>query len=115
MFSTNSHYWGHIFNPPGVPLGVKFILVPVEFLSVFIKPFALIIRLFANMVAGHVMLAVIGSFVVMLGAFFVVPGVIPLVTVVAIYALELLIACLQAYVFATLTCIYLNDAIHMAH
>jgi len=45
LFSSNKHYWAHIFNPPGVPLGVKFILVPVEFLSVFIKPFALIIRL----------------------------------------------------------------------
>src|SRR6185295_9551744 len=56
LASSNKHYWGHIFNPPGVPFGVKLILVPVEFLSVFIKPFALIIRLFANMVAGHVII-----------------------------------------------------------
>ncbi|HLK31113.1 MAG TPA: F0F1 ATP synthase subunit A, partial [Puia sp.] len=56
LFSSDSHYWAHIFNPPGVPFGVKLILVPVEFISVFIKPFALIIRLFANMVAGHIII-----------------------------------------------------------
>ncbi len=56
LASSNKHYWMHIFNPPGVPLGVKFILVPVEFLSMFLKPFSLIIRLFANMVAGHIII-----------------------------------------------------------
>ncbi len=67
LFSTNKHYWGHIFNPPGVPLGVKFILVPVEFLSVFIKPFALIIRLFANMVAGHIIIICLISLIFIFG------------------------------------------------
>ena len=67
LFSTNTHYWGHIFNPPGVPLGVKFILVPVEFLSVFIKPFALIIRLFANMVAGHIIIICLISLIFIFG------------------------------------------------
>jgi F-type H+-transporting ATPase subunit a len=67
LFSTDGHYWGHIFNPPGVPLGVKFILVPVEFISVFIKPFALIIRLFANMVAGHIIIICLISLIFIFG------------------------------------------------
>jgi F-type H+-transporting ATPase subunit a len=103
------------FVPKGVPAWLLPLMVPIEVASYFLRPITLSVRLFANMVAGHVMLAVIGGFVVMLGAFFVVPGIVPLAAVVAIFALELLIACLQAYVFATLTCIYLNDAIHMAH
>jgi len=71
--------------------------------------------LFANMVAGHVMLALFGGFVVSLGGVFFLLGGIPLLAIIAVLALELLIAALQAYVFAMLTCIYLNDAVHMAH
>jgi F-type H+-transporting ATPase subunit a len=104
------------FVPKGVPAWLLPLMVPIEVMSYFIRPITLSVRLFANMVAGHVMLAVIGGFVFSLGAaFFILPGLIPLAAIVAIFALELLIACLQAYVFATLTCIYLNDAIHMAH
>ena len=104
------------FVPKGVPVWLLPLMVPIEVMSYFIRPVTLSVRLFANMVAGHVMLVVIGGFVFSLGAaFFVVPGLVPLAAIVAIFALELLIACLQAYVFAVLTCIYLNDAIHMAH
>lgn len=103
------------FVPKGVPVWLLPLMVPIEVASYFLRPITLSVRLFANMVAGHVMLVVIGGFVVTLGALFVVPGIVPLAAVVAIFALELLIACLQAYVFAVLTCIYLNDAIHMAH
>jgi F-type H+-transporting ATPase subunit a len=103
------------FVPKGVPAWLLPLMVPIEVMSYFLRPITLSVRLFANMVAGHVMLAVIGSFVALLGAYYVVPGIVPLAAVVAIFALELLIACLQAYVFAVLTCIYLNDAIHMAH
>jgi F-type H+-transporting ATPase subunit a len=104
------------FVPKGVPGWLLPLMVPIEVMSYFIRPITLAVRLFANMVAGHVMLVVIGGFVFALGsATFLIGGAIPLAAIVAIFALELLIACLQAYVFAVLTCIYLNDAIHMAH
>jgi F-type H+-transporting ATPase subunit a len=103
------------FVPKGVPMALLPLMVPIEVMSYFIRPITLSVRLFANMVAGHVMLAVIGGFVFSLGGIFFLFGGIPLAAVVAIFALELLISCLQAYVFAVLTCIYLNDAIHMAH
>ena len=114
-------FWRHglhffsLFVPSGVPAVLLPLMVPIEVMSYFIRPITLSVRLFANMVAGHVMLAVIGGFVFSLGSIFFLLGGIPLAAVVAIFALELLIACLQAYVFAVLTCIYLNDAIHMAH
>jgi len=114
-FKHHGLHFLSFFVPKGVPAWLLPLMVPIEVASYFLRPITLSVRLFANMVAGHVMLAVIGGFVVTLGAFFLVPGVVPLAAVVAIFALELLIACLQAYVFATLTCIYLNDAIHMAH
>ena len=86
------------------------VMIPIEILSYFIRPISLSVRLFANMVAGHVMLAVIGGFVVAMGVWF---GWIPLAFVTVLFGLELLIACLQAYVFTILTCIYLHDAIHL--
>jgi F-type H+-transporting ATPase subunit a len=88
------------------------IMIPIEVISYFIRPMSLSVRLFANMVAGHIMLAVVGGFVVGLGIWL---GWAPLAFIVAIFALELLVAVLQAYVFAILSCIYLNDAIHLSH
>jgi F-type H+-transporting ATPase subunit a len=114
-FKEHGVHFLSFFVPKGVPAWLLPLMVPIEVASYFLRPITLSVRLFANMVAGHVMLAVIGGFVATLGAFYILPGIVPLAAVVAIYALELLIACLQAYVFATLTCIYLNDAIHMAH
>jgi F-type H+-transporting ATPase subunit a len=100
LASTNKHYWLHIFNPPGVPLGVKFILVPVEFLSVFIKPFALIIRLFANMVAGHIIIICLISLIFIFGQLSPAAGwgASPLAIgfTVFIYFIEVLVAFLQA-------------------
>jgi len=87
-------------------------VVPIEIISYFIRPFSLSIRLFANMMAGHMMLKVMAGFVLMLGA---LAGWLPLAAMVALYALELLVAVLQAYVFALLTCLYLNDALHVDH
>ena len=98
--------------PSGVPLGCCCILVPIEVISYFVRPFSLSIRLFANMLAGHTMLKVFGGFVVMLG---ILGGWAPLAFIVVLTGLELLIAFLQAYVFAILTCLYLNDAIHLHH
>jgi F-type H+-transporting ATPase subunit a len=100
------------FVPKGVPFVLLLLLVPIEVISYFVRPFSLSIRLFANMLAGHTMLKVFGGFVVMLGLY---AGWAPLAFIVAFTGLELLIAFLQAYVFAILTCLYLNDAIHLSH
>jgi F-type H+-transporting ATPase subunit a len=98
------------FVPQGAPVWLIPVMIPIEILSYFIRPMSLSVRLFANMVAGHVMLAVIGGFVFALGIW---AGWVPLAFVTVLFGLELLIACLQAYVFTILTCIYLHDAIHL--
>src|SRR5215510_10601348 len=108
-----------IFVPSGVPMAVLPLVVFIEVLSFFLKPVSHSVRLFANMLAGHIALKVFAGFVAMLGvslgAIGWIGGVAPLALTVALTALELLVAFLQAYVFAILTCIYLNDAIHPGH
>ena len=98
------------FMPQGAPMWLMPLMIPIEIISYFIRPMSLSVRLFANMVAGHVMLAVIGSFALGLGVW---AGWLPVGVVTLLFGLELLIACLQAYVFTILTCIYLHDAIHL--
>lgn len=119
LASTNKHYWGHIFNPPGVPMGVKFILVPVEFLSVFIKPFALIIRLFANMVAGHIIIICLISLIFIFGQLSPIAGwgASPLAVgfTVFIYLIEVLVAFLQAFIFTMLTAVFIGQAFEGGH
>jgi F-type H+-transporting ATPase subunit a len=114
LASSNSHYWGHIFNPPGVPLGVKFILVPVEFLSVFIKPFALIIRLFANMVAGHIIIICLISLIFIFGHLNSIAGwgssPLAIAFTIFIYFIEVLVAFIQAFIFANLTAVFIGQA-----
>jgi F-type H+-transporting ATPase subunit a len=118
MFSTNKHYWGHIFNPP-VPAGVKPILVPVELLGVFTKPFALMIRLFANMVAGHILIICLISLIFILGALnkYVGLGFAPLSIgfTVFIYFIEILVAFLQAFIFTNLTAVFIGQAFEGEH
>ena len=97
------------FLPPGVPLIMAPLLVPIEIISYLSRPISLSVRLFANMLAGHMLLKVFACFVVALGLF----GVIPLAFVVALTGLEIVIAFLQAFVFTILTCLYLNDALHL--
>ncbi|HEX4292847.1 MAG TPA: F0F1 ATP synthase subunit A [Rhizomicrobium sp.] len=102
---------------PDVPWYLLILLVPIEVLSFFIRPISLSVRLFANMLAGHTMLAVFAGFVILLGGAggFVLPAlsVGPIFLIIAIILLELLVAFLQAYVFSMLTCIYLNEALHL--
>ena len=98
-----------LFVPEGVPVVLLLLLVPIELLSYFIRPFTLSIRLFANMLAGHTMLAIFAGFAASVPLF----GILPVGIDVAIYFLELLVAALQAYVFAILTCLYLRDALHL--
>jgi F-type H+-transporting ATPase subunit a len=119
LASTNKHYWGHIFNPPGVPFGVKLILVPVEFLSVFIKPFALIIRLFANMVAGHIIIICLISLIFIFSQLSIYAGwgASPLAIgfTIFIYFIELLVAFIQAFIFALLTAVFIGQAFEGSH
>ena len=105
------HGWHFVrlFVPAGVPVVLLFLLVPIELLSYCIRPFTLSIRLFANMLAGHTMLAIFAGFAASVPLF----GILPVGIDVLIYFLEILVAALQAYVFAILTCLYLRDALHL--
>ncbi len=105
---------------PQAPIYLLILLVPIEIISFLTRPISLSVRLFANMLAGHTMLKVFAGFVIALGATVVTPtpwfaplSIAPLFLIVAITALEILVAFLQAYVFAILTCIYLNEALHL--
>jgi F-type H+-transporting ATPase subunit a len=107
-----------IFVPSGVPIAILPLVMFIEVLSFFLRPVSHSVRLFANMLAGHIALKVFASFIGMLGALGILGwagAVLPLGLTMALTALELLVAFLQAYVFAILTCIYLNDAIHPGH
>jgi F-type H+-transporting ATPase subunit a len=112
----------HFFNlfvPKGVPIYILPMIVAIEILSFISRPISHSVRLFANMLAGHIALQVFAGFIVLLGtalgALGWIGGILPFFMIVALYALEALVAFLQAYVFAILTCIYLNDAIHPGH
>ena len=108
-FMRHGTHFLRMFFPHGAPIATAPILIPIELISYFSRPFSLAVRLFANMTVGHIMLKVLAGFVAALGVF----GVVPLVAVAGITVLEFGIAFLQAYVFTILSCIYLNDAINM--
>jgi F-type H+-transporting ATPase subunit a len=111
-FIKNGPGYLKLFVPSGVPIWLLPLLIVIEFISYMIRPISLSVRLFANMMAGHMMLQVFAAFVVGLG---LLGGFAPLIFMVAFTGLEFLVAFLQAFVFAVLTCIYLNDALHMHH
>ena len=98
-----------LFVPKGVPMLMLPLMIPIEIISYLSRPISLSVRLFANMMAGHTMLKIFAGFIVPLGIF----GVAPLMVDVALTALEVLIAFLQAYVFTILTCLYLNESINL--
>jgi F-type H+-transporting ATPase subunit a len=107
-----------LFAPSGIPIILMPLIVFIEVMSHLSRPLSHSLRLFANMLAGHITLKVFGGFVVMLGGLGFLGSlgaILPLGMTVALTALELLVAFLQAYVFAVLTCVYLNDAIHPGH
>jgi F-type H+-transporting ATPase subunit a len=97
------------FMPPGVPMYMAPILIPIEIISYLSRPISLSVRLFANMLAGHTLMKVFAGFIFALGVF----GIAPWAFIVALTGLEIVIAFLQAYVFTILTCLYLNDALHL--
>lgn len=114
LFSTTSHFWKHIFWPPGIPFLVKLILIPVEVAGVFIiKPGALIIRLFANMVAGHIIILSFISLIFIFGAMNTVAGwsfsPVSILFTVFIYFIEILVAFIQAFIFTALTAIFIGQ------
>lgn len=117
--SGNAHYWGHIFWPPGVPLPIKIILVPIEIMSVFIKPTVLMIRLTANITAGHIIILAFVGLVLLFGQSSAVAGysvgVGAVLFMVFMFFIELLVAFLQAYVFTLLAALYFGDATQEHH
>ena len=108
-FAKHGAHYLSLFVPQGAPTAILPLLVPIEIISYCVRPISLSVRLFVNMVAGHTMLKVFAGFALGLG----VLGVAPLAVTVAITGLEFVIAFLQAYIFTVLTCIYLNDALHL--
>ena len=118
LLSSNSHFWGHIFNPP-VPGFVKPILVIVEFLSIFTKPFALIIRLFANMVAGHMIITCLVMMIFIFSKLSLSAGLgfapISLGFTIFIYFIEILVAFIQAFIFTNLTAVFIGQAFEAPH
>ncbi len=117
-FRKHGLHFFKLFVPSGIPIYILPLVTFIEVLSFLSRPISHSVRLFANMLAGHITLKVFGGFVVMLGSLGFLGwlgAVLPLGLTVALTALELLVAFLQAYVFAILTCIYLNDAIHPGH
>ena len=119
LASSNGHFWGHIFWPPGVPLPVKLILIPVEFAGVFIKPIALMIRLFANMVAGHIVIICFISLIFIFGVMSTVAGIgfipVSLAFTIFIYMIEILVAFIQAFIFTNLTAVFIGQAFETGH
>jgi F-type H+-transporting ATPase subunit a len=117
FYKHGFHFFG-LFVPSGVPKPLLPFIVLIEVISFISRPISLSMRLFANMLAGHIALKVFAGFIVLMttaGGAVLALSPLPMAMIVALYALELLVACLQAFVFSILTCIYLNDALHPGH
>lgn len=120
MINSNKYFWGHIFNPPGVPLAIKFILVPIEFISIFIKPVALALRLFANIFAGHTIIICVISLIFIFAEKFGTglgwgTSLISIAFTVFMFFLELLVAAIQAFIFTNLAAIFIGSAVEEHH
>jgi F-type H+-transporting ATPase subunit a len=109
----NANYWGHIFKPPGVPAWLLPIMIPVEILGIVTKPFALMMRLFANITAGHIMILSLISLVFIFKSIAIAPASVFLALFVSV--LEILVAALQAYIFTVLTALFIGMAVHEEH
>ncbi|MEY2586426.1 MAG: synthase subunit [Bacteroidota bacterium] len=120
LFSTNKHFWGHIFWYPGVPVVVRLlIMLPVELLGVFTKPFALIVRLFANMVAGHIIILSFITLIFIFGSMSAIAGwgfsPLSVLFAVFIYLIEIMVAFIQAFIFTNLTAVFIGQAFEGEH
>ena len=105
----NANYWGHLLNPPGIPFAVKIILVPIELIGIFTKPFSLMIRLFANITAGHIIILSLLALIFIFKSIFMSAVSVPFAVFMNI--LELFVAILQAYVFTLLSAMYIGSAV----
>lgn len=105
------HFLG-LFYPAGTPAYLAPLIIPLELISFFARPLTLAVRLCANMVAGHVLMKIFATFIIMLMGYFALTALAPFALLVALSGLELFVALLQAYIFTVLTCVYLNDALH---
>ncbi|WP_397393387.1 F0F1 ATP synthase subunit A [Phenylobacterium sp.] len=117
-FARNGANMYKLFVPEGIPWYMLLLVTPIEIISFFLRPVTLALRLFGNMLGGHVALKVFAGFVfslASLGAVGIVGAILPLAGVVALTSLEFLVAFLQAFVFAVLTCVYLNDVVNLGH
>jgi F-type H+-transporting ATPase subunit a len=112
-FSAKKNYWAHIFKTPGVPLWLLPIMIPIEFIGIFIKPISLMVRLFANITAGHIILLSIINLIFILESTYV--GFVAVPFGGFMMMLKLLVAFLQAYIFSLLTCIYIGSAVEDSH
>ena len=121
LINANKHFWGHLLNPPGVPLPIKFVLVPIEIMSLFIKPIALAIRLFANILAGHIIILSIISLIFIFSKMGQNPAagygfsIVSLAFSIFMFFLELMVAAIQAFIFTNLTAVFIGQAIEDAH
>lgn len=119
MASSNSHFWSHLLNPPNVPFLVKCLLVLIEVMSLIIKPVALMIRLFANMLAGHIVILSVICLIFIFALLNVYVGggfvVVSLAFSIFMFMLELLVAVIQAFIFTTLTCVFIGQAMEGDH
>ena len=119
MASSNKHFWSHLLNPPNVPFLVKCLLVLIEIMSLMIKPIALMIRLFANMLAGHIVILSVISMIFIFGLLnkYVGIGFIPVSIAFSVFMfmLELLVAAIQAFIFANLAAVFIGQAIEGDH
>ena len=120
IWENGTRFFTEYFFPRGTPIALAPLIVPIEVISYLSRVVSLSVRLFANMVAGHVMFAVFATFTILLADSGMLGhivgtgiGILPIVVNIALVGFELLVACLQAYVFAILTCIYLHDAVHL--
>jgi F-type H+-transporting ATPase subunit a len=120
LFSSKKYFWGHTLNPPGVPLAIKFILVPIEILGIFIKPVALCLRLFANIFAGHtIILCVLSLIFIFTKQFNTGVGIgsilISVPFTIFMFFIELLVAAIQAFIFTNLSAVFIGQAIEEHH
>ncbi|MFP4092816.1 MAG: F0F1 ATP synthase subunit A, partial [Cyclobacteriaceae bacterium] len=113
QFSGNKYYWQHVFNTPGVPAWLLPIMIPVEIIGLFTKPFSLMVRLFANITAGHIIILSIIGLVFIFESLAV--GVVSVLFATVMNFLELLVAFLQAFVFTLLSAIYFGGAVEEHH
>ncbi len=118
LLSTNKHFWSHIFWPPG-PIFVKVILIPIELIGIFTKPFALMVRLFANMIAGHIIIICFISLIFIFSQLSIGGGLgfspVSILFTVFIYVIEILVAFIQAFIFTNLTAVFIAQAMEGSH